>query len=206
MMVNDNPLLETRDLSKHFGGVEAVIHISLSVLGGEIRGLIGPNGAGKTCLLNLLSGLYPPTLGSIVYQGKDITRQPPQERPYLGITRTFQVAQVCSEMTALENVLCGFYPRMEQGALAAILRPRALKRSLMELEEQGRELLRFVELGELEQVPALHLPYGQRKILEIARALASDPRLLLLDEPTAGSTPVRWRRSGTTWSRSIVGG
>ena len=170
MTATNKPLLETTDLSKHFGGVEAVNHISLSVLGGQTRGLIGPNGAGKTCLLNLLSGLYHPTSGSIVYQGKDITHESPQERPYLGIARTFQVAQVCSDMTVLENVLVGFYPRMEQGALAAILRPRALKRFLMEFEEEGRELLRFVELGEWEQVPAARLPYGQRKILEVARA------------------------------------
>jgi branched-chain amino acid transport system ATP-binding protein len=189
MTATDQQLLEARHLSKHFGGVVAVKGVSLSIRSGEIRGVIGPNGAGKTCLLNLLSGLYAPTSGSIVYGGAEITRRPAQARADLGIARTFQVAQICPEMTALQNILLGFYPRMEQGAFAAIFRASALRRQSAELEERGRQLLRLVELRQWEQISAGRLPYGKRKILEVGRALAGDPKLLLLDEPTAGLNP-----------------
>lgn len=182
-------LLEVRALSKEFGGVRAVDRVDLSLDRGEIRGLIGPNGAGKTCFLNLLSGFYPPTSGAIFYRGENISRRSPQDRPALGIGRTFQVSQLFGRMSVLENVLVGHYPEMSGGVFAAFLRHRTLKKHRETLQGKALRLLNFVGLEGLGELSAGLLPYGQQKILEVARALAHRPALLLLDEPASGLNP-----------------
>lgn len=182
-------LLETRLLAKHFGGVNAISNLDFRLVGGEIRGLIGPNGAGKTCFLNLLSGIYRPSSGAILYQGSDITDQPSRTRSPLGIGRTFQVAQLCDEMSVLENALLGFYPRMKGGVTSALFRQKSLHREREILTEEARRLLEFVGLNGLEEASAGTLAYGQKKRLDLARAIANKPKLLLLDEPTAGLNP-----------------
>ena len=185
----DPALLETQLLSKRFGGVQAVGGVSLRLEAGEIRGLIGPNGAGKTCFLNLLSGIYVPSSGRISYRGRDITRQPSRQRCYIGIGRTYQVAQLCDDMSVLENALLGYYPRMKGGVLPAVFSQISLRRERQALEDEGRQLLDFVGLGGLEKTPAGALAYGQKKLLDLARAVAGKPKLLLLDEPTSGLNP-----------------
>lgn len=182
-------LLETRLLAKHFGGVNAVSDINFRLAGGEVRGLIGPNGAGKTCFLNLLSGIYRPSSGAILYQGGDITEQPSRMRSPIGIGRTFQVAQLCDDMSVLENALLGFYPRMKGGVSSALFRQKSLRREREVLTAEARRLLEFVGLNGLEQTSAGALAYGQKKRLDLARAIANKPDLLLLDEPTAGLNP-----------------
>ena len=182
-------LLETRLLAKHFGGVNAVSDVDFRLFGGEIRGLIGPNGAGKTCFLNLLSGIYRPSSGVIMYQGRDITVQPSRMRCPIGIGRTFQVAQLCEEMSVLENALLGFYPRMKGGVSSALFRQKSLRREREMFAEEARRLLEFVGLNGLEGASAGTLAYGQKKRLDLARAIANKPKLLLLDEPTAGLNP-----------------
>lgn len=185
----NDALLNTRCLSKHFGGVEAVSEVDFRLEGGEIRGLIGPNGAGKTCFLNLLSGIYAPTSGEIWYEGRDITKQAPRLRCHIGIGRTFQVAQLCDDMSVLENVFLGYYPRMKGGVFAALFRQISLHEEREALQEEGRRLLDFVGLKRLEKISARALAYGQKKLLDLARALAGRPKLLLLDEPTSGLNP-----------------
>lgn len=182
-------LLETQFLCKHFGGVQAVSKVNFRLEGGEIKGLIGPNGAGKTCFLNLLSGVYRPSSGTISYQGRDITKQTPRSRCHLGIGRTFQVAQLCDEMSVLENILLGYYPRMNGGVFSAIFRRLSLRQQREVLQEEGRHLLEFVGLTGLEKTSAGVLAYGQKKLLDLARAIANKPKLLLLDEPTSGLNP-----------------
>ncbi len=179
------PVLEASGVTMRFGGLTAVRDVDLTVREGEIVGLIGPNGAGKTTFFNCLTGLYVPTEGQVSYKG---TVLPP--KPHLvtqaGIARTFQNIRLFSNMTVLENVLVGRHTRTKEGLWSALLRGPGFRKAEAASRERAMELLEFVGLASKAEHLARNLPYGEQRKLEIARALASDPGLLLLDEPTAG--------------------
>ncbi|WP_228563727.1 ABC transporter ATP-binding protein [Catenulispora rubra] len=183
-----DPILEARGVTMRFGGLTAVDDVDLSVAAGEIVGLIGPNGAGKTTFFNCLTGLYTPTAGSITFRGQQL---PP--KPYrvaeAGISRTFQNIRLFPNMTALENVMVGRHCRTREGLLSAIGRGPRFRAAEREARETAEDLLSFLDLDKHAYSIARSLPYGDQRKLEIARALASDPGLLLLDEPTAGMNP-----------------
>ncbi|MEU6981087.1 ABC transporter ATP-binding protein [Streptomyces sp. NPDC046371] len=185
-------VLEARGVTMRFGGLTAVRDVDLTVRQGEIVGLIGPNGAGKTTFFNCLTGLYVPTEGQVSYKG---TVLPP--KPHLvtqaGIARTFQNIRLFSNMTVLENVLVGRHTRTKEGLWSALLRGPGFKRAEAASRARAMELLEFVGLAAKAEHLARNLPYGEQRKLEIARALASDPGLLLLDEPTAGMNQAETR-------------
>ncbi|MFD8206388.1 ABC transporter ATP-binding protein [Streptomyces sp. NPDC059695] len=186
------PVLDARGVTMRFGGLTAVRDVNLTVNSGEIVGLIGPNGAGKTTFFNCLTGLYIPTEGEVRYKGKVL---PPTSFKVTdaGIARTFQNIRLFHNMTVLENVLVGRHTRMKQGLWAALLRLPGFKKTEAEAEQRAMELLEFIGLQDKAQHLAKNLPYGEQRKLEIARALASDPGLILLDEPTAGMNPQETR-------------
>jgi branched-chain amino acid transport system ATP-binding protein len=179
------PILQADRVGMRFGGLTAVKDVSFALAEGEIIGLIGPNGAGKTTLFNCLTGLYAPTSGSVALRGVPLPRDPARvtER---GVARTFQNIRLFPSMTAQENVLVGRHVRMRQGPLSSLLHGPAFRRSEAEAAKRAGELLAFVGLTGLSGELARNLPYGHQRRLEIARALATDPTVLLLDEPTAG--------------------
>jgi len=179
-------LLEVRGLTKHFGGVKAIEDVSFRVEGGSIASIIGPNGAGKTTLFNCLTGITKPTKGSLSLSGTDITGLPSHEIVKLGIARTFQNIRLFREMTVLENVLISQHRKINTGIFGTLLKDRAFLSEERAAREKALEYLDFVGLCEAAHIPSLNLPYGGQKRLEIARAVATDPVLLLLDEPTAG--------------------
>lgn len=181
--------LETRQVSKIFGGLTAVDQVDLVVPEHTIASIIGPNGAGKTTLFNCISGFYQPEKGQVLFYGKPIQGIATNEVAHLGIARTYQNIRLFSNMTALENILVGQYPHLKNGWVDAMLRlPRFNREEATSLTEAKR-LLDFVSLSGLGDHLARNLPYGAQRRLEIARALANKPRLLLLDEPTAGMNP-----------------
>jgi branched-chain amino acid transport system ATP-binding protein len=182
-------LLRVEGLSKEFGGLRAVEGLTFSVSQGKVFSIIGPNGAGKTTLLNLLSGIYVPSSGRILVEGRDLTRCPPHEYAANGVARTFQNLQVFHTMSALENVMVGRALHERCGLAAALLRLPSLERAERDSRAQAEELMRWVGLEDQVDAMADELPYGSLKRLEIARALATRPRLLLLDEPAAGMNP-----------------
>lgn len=186
------PLLEARGVIMRFGGLTAVRDVDLTVNTGEIVGLIGPNGAGKTTFFNCLTGLYVPTEGTVSYRG---TVLPP--KPHLvtqaGIARTFQNIRLFANMTVLENVLVGRHTRTKEGLLSALIRGPRYHRAEARSRERAMELLAFTGLADKADHLSRNLPYGEQRKLEIARALASEPGLLLLDEPTAGMNPQETR-------------
>ena len=177
------PLLDTRNLTKHFGGLAAVSHVGLTVDEGEIVGLIGPNGAGKTTCFNLLSGFLQPTAGTIVFAGEDITGLRPHRIVGRGLVRTFQLTTLFQDMTALENVLLGMHLHSRRG-LAQVLFSR--RRFPPDEVARCREVLEFTGLGSQANQLARNLPHGHQRVLGIAMALAARPRFLLLDEPVTG--------------------
>jgi branched-chain amino acid transport system ATP-binding protein len=181
-------IFEARGITKVFGGLVAVSAVDFDIPERSIVSLIGPNGAGKTTLFDMVSGLLRPTAGSFVFLGKDITRLGAHKRARMGIGRTFQNIRLFGTMSALDNVLTGMHARLKGGIVGSILRTPKVRREEEEARERAADLLKFVGLRSRETF-AKNLPYGDQRRLEIARALASEPKLLLLDEPTAGMNP-----------------
>lgn len=179
-------MLTISNLSKSFGGVHAVQDVSFTVREGAIHSVIGPNGAGKTTLFNLVSGIYTPTSGSIVLQGEDVAGLSPDALARRGVSRTFQNLQVCMNMRAIDNVMVGSHLRLNQNLFASMLALPAVRRKDAACREEAAELMAFVGVGKYRDAEASQMPYGALKRLEIARALAAKPKLLLLDEPAAG--------------------
>jgi branched-chain amino acid transport system ATP-binding protein len=182
-------LLTATAVRKEFGGLVAVSDVDFTVPRGSIVSLIGPNGAGKTTFFNMLTGVYKPTSGQIVFDGEDVTGKPPHAITNRGIGRTFQNIRLFKEMTALENVLVAMHGNLKGGIVRSVLRTPALRREEREARERARELLAFSGLTRRDDSFAASLPYGDQRRLEVARALATEPKLLLLDEPTAGMNP-----------------
>jgi len=179
-------VLEAKGLSKVFGGLTALDKVDLAVEASKITSVIGPNGAGKTTLFNLIAGVYAPSSGEIYFQGKPLGNAPPHRRAALGVARTFQNVLLFDNMTALENVMSGQHPRSQYGFLEAAIRLPKAHREEETISLKAMRYLNLVGLGMHAQQNALSLPLGQQKILAIARALATEPKLLLLDEPGAG--------------------
>ena len=179
-------ILETKGLCKAFGGLTAVDVVDLSVEANKITSVIGPNGAGKTTLFNLIAGVYMPSSGEIYFEGKPLGNAPPHKRAALGVARTFQNVLLFDNMTVLENVMTGQHPRSRYGFFEAALRLPKAHREEETISLKARQYLNLVGLGVYADQSPLSLPLGQQKLLTIARALATEPRLLLLDEPGAG--------------------
>ena len=181
-----NPILETRQLTKIFGGLTAVKEVDLIIPVNSIASVIGPNGAGKTTFFNCITGFYQPDEGEILFEDRSLVGLAPDAIATLGITRTYQNIRLFANMTAMENILVGQHPRLKATWVEAILHSPREKREEKAAVEEAQRLLHFVGLGGMGDQLARNLPYGAQRRLEIARALASRPRLLLLDEPTAG--------------------
>ena len=182
-------LLVAEGVRKEFGGLVAVNDIDFAIPQGTIVSLIGPNGAGKTTFFNMLTGVYKPTAGRIVFDGTDVTGKPPHAITELGVGRTFQNIRLFQHMTSLENVLVGMHARLKGGIIRSIIRTPGIRREERDAADRARELLKFCGLRGRDSQLARNLPYGDQRRLEVARALATEPKLLLLDEPTAGMNP-----------------
>ncbi len=182
-------LLVAERVRKEFGGLIAANDIDFAIPRGAIVALIGPNGAGKTTFFNMLTGVYKPTAGTILFDGEDITGMPPHAIVERGIGRTFQNIRLFHQMTALENVLVGMHSRLKGGIFGSILRTPRVRHEEKEADERARELLVYCGLPRRHETLSGSLPYGDQRRLEVARALATQPKLLLLDEPTAGMNP-----------------
>lgn len=179
-------LLKVQGLTKRFGGLAANNDISLEVPEGSLFAVIGPNGAGKTTFFNMISGFLSSTAGSIEFAGRDVTKVPQHEIAAMGLVRTFQLVQLFKGMSVAENVEVGCHLATKGGVLSSLLRPAWFRQQEREVRERAHELLEFVGLDHHAELDAELLPYGQQRLLEVARALASKPKLLLLDEPAAG--------------------
>jgi branched-chain amino acid transport system ATP-binding protein len=179
-------LLEVSGVSKRFGGVQAVKDVSFRVEKGTVKALIGPNGAGKTTLFNLVSGMAVPDAGAVRLRGEEIQGRPPHRIAALGLARTFQQIRLFGQMTALENVMVGRHVRSRAGFVAGMLHLPWTWREEREIERAARDALAFLGAGDLADLEASSLSYGQQRAVELARALAAEPELLLLDEPAAG--------------------
>ena len=182
-------MLEVKNLGITFGGLRAVSELDMTINKGELYGLIGPNGAGKTTVFNLLTGVYKPNTGSISLDGTDITGKSTIEINKAGIARTFQNIRLFNKMSVLDNVKAGLHNHYSYSTISGILRLPGYRRTEREMDERAMELLKVFELDGKADVLASNLPYGQQRKLEIARALATQPKLLLLDEPAAGMNP-----------------
>lgn len=183
------PLLQVRKVSHDFGGLRAVRDYRLEIEAGQIRGLIGPNGAGKTTVFNLISGIYTPTEGEIVLNGRMVNGLPPHRIASLGISRTFQNLLLWRHMTVLEHVKMAQYSQIRYGLTGAFFGTKKRKQEETRIEEKALELLELMGIRPLAEQVVLNLPYGAQRRVEMARALATGPQVLLLDEPTAGMNP-----------------
>ncbi len=182
-------LLHAENLTKRFGGIQAVSQYGISLRPGEIKGLIGPNGAGKTTIFNLLSGVLRPNTGSITFDGRDAVKARPNRMASWGLSRTFQNIRLFMDMSVLQNVLVGFHCRHGKGLFATLLHLPGYGRAERKMHAKALEILDIFDLRKLADEPASILSYGDQRRLEIARALATDPKALLLDEPAAGMNP-----------------
>jgi branched-chain amino acid transport system ATP-binding protein len=189
MSSENGQLLVAEKVRKEFGGLVATDDVDFTIPRGQVVSLIGPNGAGKTTFFNMLTGVYKPTAGRIVFDGEDVTGMPPHAITERGIGRTFQNIRLFQNMTSLENVLVGMHSRLKGGILSSILRTPRIRREENQARESGRELLRYCGLRNKDDEISRNLSYGDQRRLEVARALATRPKLLLLDEPTAGMNP-----------------
>lgn len=189
-------MLRLTDVSRRFGGLQALNMVNMEVQRGRIVGLIGPNGAGKTTLINNISGLDHPTSGTMTFQGEDITRAKPHHITRLGIARTYQNIRLFGSMTAQQNLLIGQHIQSKGSLLGAVFVTPAHVREERQMKERAAELLDRFGLSAVAQTPASSLPYGDQRRLELARAIATNPSLLLLDEPTAGMNPAETRTLG----------
>lgn len=184
--MSENIRLSVTGVNKRFGGLQALSDVGLKIREGEIYGLIGPNGAGKTTFFNVITGLYTPDSGEFKLDGTDYTPTAVHEVAKAGIARTFQNIRLFGEMTVLENVMVGCHVRTKQSVFGAVFRHKAARDEEAHIREKSQQLLEFVGIGQFAQRTARHLSYGDQRRLEIARALATDPQLLALDEPAAG--------------------
>ncbi len=192
--MNTKRILEAREVTKQFGGLLAVNNVSLAVSEQSIFSIIGPNGAGKTTFFNCITGFYKPEEGGLFFDGLPLVGRRPDQITGLGIARTYQNIRLFNEMTALENVLVGQHHRLGSGVLGAVLQTVGTRQEENDARDEAFELLDFVGLGGQAEVFAKNLPYGDQRRLEIARALAARPQLLLLDEPTAGMNPAETQK------------
>ncbi len=184
-------LLETRNLSKRFGGLLAIDNLDIAVQPGTIHGLIGPNGSGKSTFFNLVTGVYPADPGSVIrFDGTDITNIPSHRVGALGIARTFQLLRLFQEMTVLQNLMVGYHMHVPYGFLATIFNSARAQAKDAEIRAEMMDLLGFIGLAEYADMPASELSGGQRRLLSLGRAMAMQPKLLMLDEPAAGLSPV----------------
>ncbi|HKQ02057.1 MAG TPA: ABC transporter ATP-binding protein [Actinomycetes bacterium] len=195
------PILEARKVTRRFGGLVAVREVDLKVGPGQIIGLIGPNGAGKTTFFNCITGMFAPSDGEILFQGQRLNGLPPDRITKLGIARTFQNLRLFANMTARENVLVGRHCRTREGVISSVVRGPRFRREERASFERASELLEFVGLAGKGDELARNLPYGDMRRLEIARALATEPKLVLLDEPTAGMNPQETARAAALVQR-----
>jgi len=201
--VNSVKVLAVNNLTKAFGGLKAVSGVKMEINQGELIGLIGPNGAGKTTIFNLLTGVYEPTEGEIVFLGKNTRNLKPYQVNQLGMARTFQNIRLFNDLTVLDNVKIAYHSHAKHGIVSSILRLPSFYRGEEEMTEKAMEFLKIFKLEAKKDEIAKNLPYGEQRRLEIARALAAQPKLLLLDEPAAGMNPnetrelmelIRWIR------------
>lgn len=183
------PMLEIKNLAIRFGGLKAVDNLNLTIKKNQLYGLIGPNGAGKTTVFNMLTGVYKPTAGTICLDGENITGKSPAQINKCGIARTFQNIRLFKDMSVLDNVKVGLHNQKKYTAIEGVLRLPRYFREEKEMNEKALELLRVFELDGEKDTLSANLPYGKQRKLEIARALATNPKLLLLDEPAAGMNP-----------------
>lgn len=183
------PILETKDLGIQFGGLKAVDGLNISIEKGQLYGLIGPNGAGKTTVFNMLTGVYQPTTGMFYFDGNEIKGASPVTINKLGIARTFQNIRLFDNMSVLDNVIAGFHGSIHYGLFEGMFHAGRYHKQEKEIREKAVELLKVFDIDKEKNILASNLPYGKQRKLEIARALATKPKLLLLDEPAAGMNP-----------------
>ena len=179
-------LLELESISKVFGGLKAVTDLSISIEEGEIAALIGPNGAGKTTVFNMITGVYKLSSGRVVFDGKDLKDVPPHEIVKCGIARTYQNIRLFKKATALQNVMTGFHCRTNANMFSIVFRPKKVREEEDRIRKESIRILEYLGIADKKDEQANSLPYGHQRLLEIARALATQPKLLLLDEPAAG--------------------